>query len=291
MSDLQRSESTQLSHSSAQLLRSCEQRYVHYKVEKTQHDTDHNPDMQAFAVGKTFHQVLEDHNHVKPEKIVNVITEACKMHNCDEENIPMLHAMLLKYYRGHKAVGLEVVKCEYEINDEKVIGYVDVIMKEADGSWWIVDLKTYKSMYFVKPANLTKDYQLNLYAAYVEEIAEDLKLDPKKFKGCRLRVVTKPQLKQRKNEDYSSYVMRMTENAKFYDIALPKLESDIYHEHLDLHTRSMELRGGATPTRNYNNCFNYNSPCPWYSNCHGGSTFTDLTEEIEKYNEVNGFTL
>lgn len=272
-------EDTRLSHSSAQLLRSCERRYWHYKVNKTEKDSDHNPDLQAFAVGKVFHQVLEDHNHVKPEKIVNVITEICIEHNCNEDHIPMIHAMLLRYYEDHKAADLEVVKCEYKIDADEVLGYIDVIMKDKDDNWWIVDLKTYKSMYFVKPANLTRDYQLNLYAAFKDEIAKDLGLDVNKFNGCIMRVVTKPALKQRKDENYSEYVMRMKGNAKMHDLTIKSVylsENEVLESHMDLYEKSMEMRKwDKKGSCNFNNCFNYNSPCPWYSKCHDGE-FTEL---------------
>lgn len=277
-------EDTRLSHSSANLLRSCERRYWHYKVNKTEVDPDHNQDLQSFAVGKVFHQVLEDHDHKKPEKIVNVIEAACEEHKCEEQHIPMIHSMLLRYYEDHKESGLEVVKCEYKIDSEEVIGYVDVIMKEEDGSWWIVDLKTYKSMYFVKPANLTRDYQLNLYAAFAHTIASDLDLEVKKFKGCILRVVTKPALKQRKDETYVEYVSRMKGNAKFYDIKIPLSylhPNEIYDSHLKLYEKSMEMRKWDDKgSCNFNNCFAYNIPCPYYSRCHE-ETFSRLSEVLE----------
>lgn len=277
---------TRLSHSSAQLLRSCERRYWHYKINKTEEDLDYNKDLQSFAVGKVFHQVLEDNNHEKPEKIVNVITEACEKHACNEEHIPMIHSMLLRYYEEHKKNGLEVVKCEYMISTDNTIGYVDVVMKEKDSdNWWIVDLKTYKSMYFVKPANLTRDYQLNLYAAHKEEICEDLNLDIDSFQGCILRVVTKPSLKQRKTESYVEYVSRMKESAKFFDIKIPMKylhPLEIYESHVELYEKSMEMRKwDKKGSCNFNNCFAYNSPCPYYSHCHDGM-FTRLERDLEE---------
>lgn len=275
---------TRLSHSSANLLRSCERRYWHYKVNKTVEDPDYNRDLQSFAVGKVFHQVLEDHMHKKPEKIVHVIEAACADNGCDPESIPMVHAMLLRYYEEHKKAGLSVVKCEYQIDAEEVVGYVDVIMKEEDGSWWIVDLKTYKSMSFVKPANLTRDYQLNLYAAYKEEMAEEFGLDIDKYKGCVLRVVTKPALKQKASETYIEYVSRMKKSAKFFDIKIPHRlmhPQEIYETHLELHEKSMEMRKwDKKGSCNYNSCFSYFSPCPYYSQCHD-DTFTSLQKELQ----------
>lgn len=278
-------EDNRLSHSSANLLRSCERRYWHYKVDKTEVDPDYDKDLQSFAVGKVFHQVLEDNMHVKPEKIVNIIEAACKLHNCDEENIPMLHAMLLRYYEDHKASKLEVIKCEHKIESEDTIGYIDVIMKQGNSKdWWIVDLKTYKSMYFVKPANLTRDYQLNLYASFREEIAKHYDLDPMRFKGCILRVVTKPSLKQRKDESYSDYVMRMKGSAKFYDIKIPlslMSPNEVYEAHYQLYQKSMEMRKwNRKGSCNFNNCFSYNSPCPYYSRCHDG-TYSYLQEKLD----------
>lgn len=275
---------TRLSHSSANLLRSCERRYWHYKINKTEVDSDYNKDMQSFAVGKVFHQVLEDHDHKKPEKIVSIIEEACKEHNCDDEHIPMLHAMLLRYYEEHKKKGLEVVHCEYKIGTEDTIGFVDVVMKDADGGWYIVDLKTYKSLYFVKAANLTRDYQLNLYAAHKDVIAEGLGLKTVDFKGCILRVVTKPSLKQRSTESYVEYVSRMKESAKFEDYVVPSMylaEQEIFESHYALYEKSLEMRKwDKKGSCNFNNCFAYNSPCPYYSQCHG-NTFTQLQNELQ----------
>lgn len=282
---LKREVDTRLSHSSANLLRSCSRKWVHYKVENTPHDDDYNPDMQSSAVGKTFHQVLEDHNHLKPEKIVSEIERCAEENGCLPENIPMIHAMLLRYYQEHKKSGLEVVACEYQISSDETIGFVDVIVKNSKGEWWICDLKTYKSMYFVKPANLTMDYQLNLYAAFREEIAEKFSLEIKKYKGCILRVVTKPSLKQRETESYVEYVVRLKESAgcKLYDIEVPKHlmnPDEIYAAHLELHKKSIEMRKwGDRGVCNYNNCFAYNSPCAYYSRCHSG-TFTELQEEL-----------
>lgn len=277
-------EDTRLSHSSANTLRGCSRKYFHYKVAKTDVDPDYNPNLQSFAVGKAFHQVLEDNMHKKPEKIVNVIEAACEVNGCDEENIPMLHAMLLRYYEDHKTSGLEVVKCEYKIDDETVIGYVDVVMKGREGSWRIVDLKTYKSLYYVKPANLTRDYQLNLYASFKDTIAKDLGLDPLKFQGCTLRVVTKPSLKQRKDESYVEYVTRMKASAKFLDIHIPSnLMSplEVREAHEELYRETIEMRKwGKKGVCNFNNCFAYNTPCQFYSQCHDG-TFSELSEHFE----------
>jgi hypothetical protein len=276
-------EDVRLSHSSAQLLRSCERRYWHYKVDKTEVDPDYDKDLQSFAVGKVFHQVLEDNNHEKPEKIVNTIEAACEQHSCDFESIPMIHAMLLRYYEEHKKNKLEVVKCELKLDADEVIGFIDVIMKEPSGKWWIVDLKTYKSMYFVKPANLTMDYQLNLYSYFAPEIAKELQLDPLGFQGCILRVVTKPSLKQRKEESYVEYVSRMKESAKFYDIKIPKSymnPTEVFNSHYMLYKKSLEMRKwNAKGSCNYNNCFSYNSPCPYYSKCHDG-TYTYLQDKL-----------
>jgi hypothetical protein len=284
MEQLEMFDNTQLSHSSANLLRSCERRYWHYKVNKTEVDPDYNKDLQSFAVGKVFHQVLEDNMHVKPEKIVNTIEAACELHACNEEHIPMIHAMLLRYYEDHKARGLEVVKCEHKIDTEEILGYIDVIMKDAECNWYIVDLKTYKSLYYVKPANLTMDYQLNLYAAFADDIADEYGLDRNKFQGCILRVVTKPSLKQRKDEEYVEYVARMKNSAKMLDFNIPKMymnPTSILEDHLELHERSQEMRKwNKKGLCNYNNCFAYNSPCPYYSQCHDG-TYTELQETLE----------
>lgn len=276
---------TQLSYSSMTLLKGCEQRYVHYKVLDTPVDSDCEVDQLSFIVGTSFHAILEWSEHQKPEKIGADLEKCVKDFNLPEDQVGLVHAMVLKYLRLHRKSNLECVKCEYQISNKSTIGYVDVIFKEKDsGKWWICDLKTAKTFWSTLPAKLPKDRQLNLYGYYYKHIAKDLGLDHHLFQGCRYRVTTKSSAKQRQYESYVEYVKRITDNnIKSYDVIIPKEKlslQEVFNEHKSLHRRSLALRKGSEPTRNYGYCDTYFKPCPYFSQCHG-DLFSNKSEDLE----------
>lgn len=278
-------EDTRLSYSSASLLRGCETRYYHYKVAKTKRDPDSPEDTDAFIIGKSFHHILEMSKHEKPEKIGHLLEECVKKFKLPEEDTGLVHAMVLKYLRLHKKTNLVAVACEWEIKHPIVTGFIDVIFKEKDSDkWWIADLKTSKTFYATIVSRLPKDRQLNLYAAFYREIAKDLKLDPDAFQGCRYRVTTKSEAKQKKLESYNDYVLRITEsNVKSYDVIVPIAKmapKEVLKEHLRLHQISMLMRtGDYVPTQNFGNCETYFKPCEYWSKCHG-ECFSKLKEDL-----------
>ena len=284
---------TRLSYSSATLLKNCEQRYYHYKVTKIDKDKDVE-ESNAFALGKAFHHVLEMAMHKKPEKIVNKLEECVELFGIDETEIGLLHAMVIQYLRCRKKTNLEAIACEYSLRSETFVGFVDLIEGEREGDgwgkWWITDLKTAKSFWSTLTARLPKDRQLNFYASFFRQIAEEFNLDPEKFQGCRYRVTTKSTAKQKKSESYTDYVMRMVEgkNVKSYDIAVPKEKmhlNEVVNEMESLYNRSQELRNGDVPIRNYSYCESYFKPCDYWSQCHG-SCFSDMREDLEVIKEA-----
>lgn len=275
---------TRLSYSSANLLRNCERRYYYYKVKEAQPDKDFNPDSSALVIGKAFHHVLEMSKHEKPKKIGNLLEECVQQFNLEETQAPLVHAMVLKYLRLHKTTNLECVACEYQIQDDVVNGFIDVIFKEKDSdNWWICDLKTSARLSNTLLPRLAQDRQLNLYAYFKDQVAKEFNLDPDKFMGCRYRVTTKSSAKIRANENYSDFVMRVADLVKSYDIIIPYSKMtpiSIYKEHEELWKKSLSLRKGEVPSANYGYCDSYFKPCPYWSKCHG-ECFTDLNDSLE----------
>ena len=106
-----------------------------------------------------------------------------------------------------------------------------------------------------------------------KEIAKDLGLDPKKFKGCRYRVVTKPKLKFKATESHSDYVLRIASSAKYHDYVVPievMRPSEIFEEHKALHKLALSLhKKKVKPRKNYNYCDSYFRNCEYWSQCHG----------------------
>lgn len=283
---------TRLSYSSARLLQGCEQRYWHYKVSKTQQDSDVEDNTKAFAIGSSFHKVLEDNKHeellnIEPAErndlIVRELEKCVQTEGLDEKDMALTHAMLIKYLRLRKKQGFKTLACEYSIPSKLVIGFIDLIEEDPNGGWWISDMKTAKTFWSTLVARLPQDRQINLYSHFAMDVARDLKLDLTKFKGCRYLVTTKSAAKKKANESYMDFVARMANGLiKSYAIEIPvsKLNpAAVYNEHVELHKRSMQLREGEAPTKNFGYCENYFKPCPYWSQCHGDE-FTNLKEGL-----------
>lgn len=271
-----------LSHSSASTLLGCEQKYVYYKIEGAKPDPDFEKS-DATSIGSAFHWILEKSLHEKPTSITADL-EACAVDGdirLKRDDFALVHAMVIKYLRLHKRMGLKVVAVEPELQTDRFLGYIDAIMVDDAGKWWIVDLKTFKSIYLPGLPGLVRDPQLTLYAGHAAILAESLSLPLKDFGGARWRVTTKSTAKQKAGEDYGAYVKRLAdEYIKSYDVPVP-FEAMDPEGRLEIHDRlwvkTQELASAAhKPLRNYANCMAYFSPCQYYSRCHGGKTFTEL---------------
>ena len=283
---------TRLSYSSAKLLQSCSMKYNFYKVANTPKDPDASQNEDAFNIGKAFHQVLENTNHVYNDATLEKeLVASCKMYDV-EEHQAMINAMLLKYHKLHIRSGLRAIVNEIQLDNDIFLGYVDSIMRDdVTGKWWVVDLKTAASIYDKTYITLERDVQLSLYASFAEEIAKDARemgedLDMENFGGVRYRVTSKPKIKRKKNESYGEYVLRIANAAscRSLDIVIPKERlrpKETYEEHKKLHQLSLDIRSGKVkPVCNYANCFSYFRPCDWFSKCHGG-TATEVNNRLE----------
>ena len=278
-----------LSHSSAKTLQGCEQKYVHYKVLKTPKDVD-AVEGDAFSIGKAVHYLLEVSRHETP-KGIDKLLDHCESDPdiaLDPEHRWLVAAMAIKMARLHRRLGFKVLETEFGIGDgEKVTGYVDAIMEDSEGHWWIIDVKTTKNLYLANVPALCQDPQLNLYAAHREQIAEKYNLDVNRFAGCRWRVVTKPQLKKKKDEADVDYTKRLIESAKAYDIAVPLINMDpeaALSRHLELFDLAKKLHSPkAKPKRNYGHCLSYFRPCDYWASCFGSlysQTKLDVVSEV-----------
>lgn len=281
MEDKKPDSGTRLSYSSSTTLSNCQMKYFHYKVAGTKKDPDCRDDFTAFNVGKAFHQILENTMHQK--STVEMIEEVCVFYKV-EEHQAMIHAMVLKYLKVHKKSGLDCVGCEMELLNDIFIGFVDAVMKDDKGGWWIVDLKTAAMVSPLTFAKLGTDTQLNLYASFAPQIAEYYGLDLNKFKGARYRVTKKSRLKRKASEEYNDFVRRVFAGIESYDAIIPLKVMDpdkAYRKHKALHTMSMAYRGNEyTPMPNYSYCDSFFRPCEYFSQCHG-QTYTEAVKNIE----------
>lgn len=276
------SDSVQLSYSSANLLKNCSQKYFWYKVAGVAKDPDSEDNMEAFNVGKAFHHVLEMNMHTS-ENLVGLLEEAVTTFEVPEAQA-MLHAMLLRYLQVHKKSGLKAIHCELGLQNPEFIGYIDVILADDEGNWWISDLKTARRFAETTLARLKLDVQLNLYTSFADNIAEQLELDVNKFQGCRYRVTTKSSLKQKKTESYKEFVLRCADSIKSYDVIIPIEEmapAITMYEHEELQKHAVALfKGEVEPKKNFTYCESFFRPCEYWSRCYG-KTFTELKNDLQ----------
>lgn len=270
-----------LSHSSATTLLGCEQRYAHYKILKTAPDPDYQKS-NALGLGSAVHWILEKSRHSKPASITEDLEHCVKDPDIqlDPDDKPLAHGMVLAYLRLHQAMGLKVLDVELGLTTESFVGYIDAVMEDADGKFWICDLKTWKSLGPTVLNVLVRDPQMTLYAAHAAMVADVLKLDIKNFGGVRWLVVTKSAAKQQPREDYGQFIQRLVDkHLTAYDIPVPRelLDTDTRLEtHLTLWKKAQALASGSVhPIRNYSNCMSYFSPCPYFSQCNP-TTYSDV---------------
>ena len=173
-----------LSHSSSGVLLGCERRYWH-KVNETSYDPDYDDDRKALRIGKGFHLVLEHCNHKRKAFNGKIFSAAMREEGIDDpQERGLIIAMCLSYFKLHERSGLKVEVCEIEVGDTHVIGYVDAVMSDPNGCWWIVDLKTAARLSQDLLSRLARDPQLNLYSYYLGDIARELGLDHKLAALC-----------------------------------------------------------------------------------------------------------
>ena len=276
-----------LSPSSLSLYQTCQRRYWHKKVAETPPDDDYNDDVESLNVGKAFHKCLEDVKHDLDGYSFAQVVEVAKAHGLDDRvHAPMLFAMLTKYKAVHKRAGLRALACEVVIETEAFYGFVDVILTDASGGWWIGDMKTAASYRPDLIPSLPLHPQLNLYAAHANVLADALELDLSKFLGCRYRLTTKSKLKRGDDEKTADYVKRLGKAIKSIDFILPKEIMNppaVYAIHeaaakeIEKAAKGKLEKSCKSFGQNLGSCFNYFRPCEFWSRCHG-KNFTNLME-------------
>lgn len=256
-----------LSYSSSNEILGCEQKYVFRKVQKVSKDEDAPLDTLAMDIGSTIHKCLEDCKHDLNGFDCETLLKEMKNYNVPEEHGPMLWAMLRKYKVLHERSGLKCPNTEIKLEDEHYLGFIDLVLTDDDGGWWITDLKTAASISKFLPSRLPMDRQLNIYAhKYVEKHDE-------KFKGCRYRVITKAKLKRRQDESFKEFADRNFESITAVEYIIPKdimLPEEAGEQFNSIRRLQRRLVTGAKkPIRNYNYCDSYFRPCDYWSRCHG----------------------
>jgi len=263
--------SIKLSYSSMKTLQSCEQKYSHYKILNTPNDPDYT-ESDALGLGKAFHQVLERTLHQDYNEAL--IIEAMTEHKVDPSEKELLTVMLKKYVEYRKASGIKVIKCELPLGTSSYLGFIDYIAIQGN-KWYIGDLKTAGRHDENILSQLPLDPQLNLYAYFAEDLYIAVpSLEGKQFAGCLYTQTIKSKASTSSGLDKGVKVIETLVPAESMN---PKLVWSLFNE---VHNRAVELHNGEAPRKNLSSCFNYFSPCPYFSQCHG-KTFTDNKTKVK----------
>lgn len=264
------------------LIQSCEQRYHHYKVANTEKDSDY-VESDALGTGKAFHQVLENTMHQSWNE--DLLNKAMSDNSVDIDDRQLLEVMLEKYVQFRKASGLKVVKCEMGIETNMYVGFIDAIAIEPTTKlWWLIDLKTAGRHDPNLLPQLAKDMQVGLYSHFVPDVEGQVKeLDGYTFGGFKYSQTIKSKAQTLKGLESGVKVYEMTIPASLIQ------EGEAWNLFSEVHDRALELNKGEAPRKNYSSCFNYFSPCPYFSKCHG-VLFSEghkqiTTQTIETLNE------
>lgn len=287
-----------ISYSSSNLLQGCERRFWHEKVDKTSHDPDYTDDSTALRLGKAYHEVLELVFHRKAALAKRFFLQAFENNaiNTDTERA-YIYAMVHRYLTLHGKSGLRAKNVEIRVGNDDYIGYIDAIMVDKNGNWWIVDLKTAARLNGSLLSRLSKDPQLNLYSRFADQVAEVCDLDMDLFAGVRYRVTTKPTIRITKKESFTEFTKRCYERVEAYDIGIPVADLDPEGSYKHIMTlldraNTLDESPAEVAKQNFTYCESYFRPCPYWSQCYG-STFSDSAKiySISDSQDISDLTI
>ena len=275
------------SYSASSMLQSCERKYFLKYVMDMPKDEDVTEDATALVFGKCYHWALETSQHLRGNYSVEVLQKHCKEQGLEMVDFYKVAACVEAYFRLREKSGLHAIGLEDEVGDESIVGYVDCVLADRNNRWWIVDLKTSGMVMESLFPRLAMDPQLNLYAAYKDQLAKKLGLRPVDFAGIRYCVVAKGRTAPKAGEALAAYVARATPEC--YDVEIPEISLDpraALDKMMRLKQQSdmMKEKFCIKQTEcNRSNCLQWNRSCEWWSNCHQGHTFTECQEMVKVF--------
>ncbi len=263
-----------MSNSSFNQMNSCEMRYAHRKIFGTKVDSDIDTDKPHFKIGSCFHEILEHCLHNYDDSDIDTTYACFESHNIDsDQDRGLILAMVRKYSELHKKSGLTVIGCEDEVGDDYTIGFIDAIMIDAAGFYYITDLKTAGRFDNNLLARLKRDSQLNLYSYFRGQVEQKYGLDPEKFAGILYRVTQKVSRVKKASESLDDYVNRLLPLVESYSIFIPADELDpdsAYQAVRTAQVKATKFRDeGLEPKRDFGKCFEYFTACDYFSKCYG----------------------
>lgn len=282
-----------LSHSSGNKYLSCQYQYACEKIYQLPYDEDIEEDTKALRWGKTVHSVMEwtewaGKNFTRPlhaqaleeQGFMRELPSGKKV--CTDDQVAYAtFAAVVSLYEYVKKQKLKTIKCEFEINFPYLYGFIDSIVVDAKGYWWIRDLKTASSCQTQKlKVTVRKNKQINLYALpeVVDAICDEFGLDKEKFAGCLYTVVNKTKAVPKSGESLEDFAKRTKPKVTEFAIKATDLDPEEAKKvHMQMIEDMVEIRSGRKePIKNFEACYEWNRPCPFWSKCRGKS----YTEEL-----------
>lgn len=271
-----------LSASGANMLQSCERKFVHNYILKTPKDPDWvTPGY--FKFGRAFHEVLDVFNHDYRKFDKQTFLDICKKkHLLPTDDAAKLAACLRSYFGTFPPTRFEIVGKEVKFKSKLLMGVIDLVLREPEGErWWLADTKTTGIKFEpreIAKAKLLNDPQIGIYTAFASEIAGYCGVVPEHFQGFLYRQVEKPRIRMKPNELFDDFNRRCGEPPA-REIRLDKDEIKHYEAYDNflklservwaLQARIEEEKSIDCSTQNMKNCVEYGTPCQYFSRCYG----------------------
>jgi hypothetical protein len=279
------------SYSASGTLQACQRKYYLKYVLNLPKDPDVTEDYKALVVGKVYHYMLETSRHQRRDYSVQELAKIVKECDLEPEEIHRINAYVLAYFTLREGSGLICIACEVEVGDTNFVGYVDFILMDKNGRWWIADLKTSGMPLADTIARLAQDPQLNLYSFFVPQIAAKLKLRKEDFAGAVYSAVSKTRIAVKVNESLAAYAARVgvicTEVDIPKELLQPQAEMDKLLRLKAVSDGMKEIMDIEKTECNRGSCVNYNKLCEYFSHCHAGHTATEAKELAKTYTNKN----
>lgn len=284
-----------LSHSQLEVMKSCQRKYYHKYVLKTQADTDYEPSRKALDYGSLVHYYVS--SYIKGDLIkadINkFVTHYAKQlvfngeHSClyDEENEEMLGKACASchfaadFVEDIRQQGGEFIVSELRYETPFSTAIIDCIIK-LNGVYYVVDFKTatIKNGEIPELAKITTDPQLNLYAYFFSDIMEKLGIKDARLGGVAWCQIHKSALKYTKKASTIEELFEriINESETPYRVISAKTEHLKSKEFVDnfnqLAIQADALRNSKEePAANFSACMGFfgSEPCAYWSQCHG----------------------
>jgi hypothetical protein len=279
-----------ISYSSSSEFSSCEQKWWYRKVANYPADAD-CADKKALGYGKAVHTIMERSQWIRPmsdSAASALIQAACEENDVHYQSAYYVAICACSLWAHHAASGLTIVGIEEELATPDFIGFIDAVAKDAAGRYWIIDLKTSSLMQDLTFARLAYDTQLNMYAHYRGLLEEKYPGITDNFAGCAYRVVQKPYEKKGKNCQMLKETLP-SEEASVTTVFIVASDLDTAGTAMKFEAVAKRMNACTEPTRNRQSCVAWNTPCDYWSHCHGGKLKSECLENIVKHEGNSAF--